>query len=219
MDEDLDEVTENHGESHSHSTHQHVHHGDCCSHDHSDERLVYYLPVATKLASCDAFRLEGIYFFQETQWGIAKRRFQKILVYLDYTFPNNEEDEKRAAELRKMALTNMMICSLRLEEYREAISLASQVLREWPATSKALFCRAKARRLLGDYDEARKDLKECLRLIPNNIDAVEELQMVDSDERVYEGKSAQLARGMFSRASHDHEESMTSEQGEKLVYQ
>jgi hypothetical protein len=105
----------------------HVHHGSCCSHDHSDEIKVYKLPTLTKLAACEAFKIVGLGYFQETQWKRAHLQFQKILVYLDYTFPSSPEEEHLALVLRRGALLNSCVCVLKQGELREAIKLANQV--------------------------------------------------------------------------------------------
>ena len=180
---------------------QHIHHENCCSHDHSDEIQVYKMSTAAKFAACDHFRLEGLGFFQEAQWGRARARFQKILVYLDYTFPSSEEEEQKAAQLKQLALLNSAICALRLQEFRETISLASQVIREWKDCSRAYFCRGKAYRLLGEFKEARDDLGECVKLVPQSREAQKELLVVDSDERCYRVECGELARDMFNTAS------------------
>lgn len=194
--EDLDELEEDH---HPHQPHHHHHEGNCCSHDHKDEIEVYQMSTVAKLDACAAFRLQGKVFFQETQWRRAQNRFQKILVYLDYTFPSTPEEVATAAMLRKAALLNCTVCAMKLEEYRETISLASQVLREWEDTVQGLFLKGKAHRLLGEYDKARDDLNQCLKLVPNSREVQKELHINDSDERCHEVESAELAQGMFSQ--------------------
>jgi tetratricopeptide (TPR) repeat protein len=200
----------------------HRHHGNCCSHDHSDEMQVYQMSTLEKFAACDSFRREGLALFREAQWTRARSKFQKILVYLDYTFPSGPVEEKSASDLKKAALINSTICTLKQHEYRETISLASQVLREWNDQAQAWYCRGKARRKLFEFPEAREDLTACLKLIPKNREVKKELHMVESDERCYQMDSAEFARGMFSSAKANASESSDtrkSAQNNTLSYQ
>ena len=151
------------------------------------------------------FRIEALVYFSETQWRRARDRFQKILIYLDYTFPKSQEEEAKASHLKRTALMNMAICSMRMEEYREAISYTNQVIRDSPDYAKAYFCRGKSRRLLCEFDEARKDLKECIRLAPNNAEVRREAKILDSDERCYALDQAELAKEMFSKRTESTE--------------
>ena len=185
--------------------HGHVHHGNCCSHDHSEEIQVYNLPTETKLAACDAFKLEGHCFFREEQFLRARARYQKMVIYLDYTFPDTAEEEARAAVLRRTALMNMALCSLHAEELRQAISYSNQVIQDWPDYVKAYFCRAKAYRLLGEFDNARESLQKCLVLAPTNHYVLEEVRILDSDERYYNMESQEVAAEMFASSKRDKE--------------
>jgi tetratricopeptide (TPR) repeat protein len=193
--EDLEEEHDN--EIHSSP---HEHHGACCSHDHSDEIQVYQMPTLDKLAACDGFRREGLAYFEETQWLRARNNFQKILVYLDYTFTSTPEEESRALALKKAALLNSAICSLKMRELRQAISLSSQVIREWSDCAQAFYCKGKAYRLLCEFSEARETLKQGLRLAPKNQDILRELYFLDCDEEIYQYESKELAAEMFNFA-------------------
>jgi len=191
-----------HGPHHHHHEHRE---GLCCSHDHQDEIQVYQMSTEAKLEACDAFRKQGRMFSRETQWRRAKARYQKILIYLDYTFPSTPQEEQRATQLKKTALLNCAVCAMKMEEYREAISLSGQVIREWSqvensasSTAKAWFLRGRAYRLLGEFDKAREDLNKSLQIDPSNKEIEREILINASDERCNRIWTEALAKDMFT---------------------
>lgn len=184
----------------SHNSHSHI--GNCCSHDHSDEKFVYELPVDVKLSACEAFRIEGQSLFKESQWRRAKAKFQKIIVYLDYTFTQTEEQEKKAEKLRRIAMLNSALCALKAGDYRDAVGAALTLVQlageeNTGDAAKAMFCIGKAKRVLGDFGESREYLLKCLKLVPNNVHVMRELAHLQAEEDMYGSNSAQMARDMF----------------------
>ncbi|KAH9255273.1 hypothetical protein BASA81_006713 [Batrachochytrium salamandrivorans] len=180
------------------ATPPHVHSGSCCSHDHSDEIKIYKLSTQTKLDSCDGFKMTGLGLFHECQFKPAQTWFQKIIVYLDYTFAGSPGEELRCDELRTSALINLCVCSVKLREFAQAVKLADQVLRENDKDAKALYCRAKSRRELGELELAREDAVRGLGLLPSNRDLQRELGLIADAEQRYRERSKEMALGMFA---------------------
>lgn len=180
------------------ATAPHVHSGNCCSHDHSDEIKIYKQSTQTKLDACDGFKMTGLGLLHECQFAQAKAWFQKILVYLDYTFAGSPGEELRCHELRASALTNLCVCSVKLREFAQAVKLADQVLRENDQDAKALYCRAKSRRELGELELARQDVARGLGLLPGNKDLQRELGLIVDAEQRYRERSKEMALGMFA---------------------
>ena len=194
----MENIADDHG-------HDHVHDADgrCCSHDHSDEREVYLLPTASKLAACRQFKLQANLFFKECQWKRARSRFEKCLVYLDYTFPDSEEEKAECDEVRKAALLGIAVCSLKSADFRIVVQKSSQVLRDDPASSKALYLRSKAYLLLSEFANARDDINKCLSLLDaeNKREAVRLLAMINGHERMHRHQMKGFAEDMFAASN------------------
>jgi len=80
------------------------------------------------------------------------------------------EDQKDAAELRRMADLNRALCMLKMGDMKKVASLCTSVLNEDPCQPKALFRRAKAQLQMKEYDEAITDLARLLEVEPTNTD-------------------------------------------------
>ena len=62
----------------------------------------------------------------------------QILIYFEYAFPDNEEDEQALESLRMSALLNLSNCKLRTKQYDDVISFASQVRPECHAADRVV---------------------------------------------------------------------------------
>jgi len=138
-----------------------------------------------------------------------------MLIYLDYTFPTNEEEQDRYSSLKKTALLNSSICMLKAREFREAISLASQVINEFPDAAQAYYCKGKAHREIGEFAEAKEFLSLCQKLQPRNAEALFELKVLESDIQLYKHQEKEFARDVFGRKP--DEETVREKSG--LIYQ
>lgn len=76
-------------------------------------------------------------------------------------------DESRAVELETVALTNMAMCYLKLEEPRKAVEFCQKALTVNPGAWKALLRKAEAQGMMGNYEIARKTLDDALKISPD----------------------------------------------------
>jgi len=172
-----------------------------CNADHTMERQLCDLPTRDKLALCSEFKAEASALFAEGQFRRAQERFRKILVYLDYTLiaDDDGDEENEVDALQAMATLNACVCALKMGDWRQCISYANRVLRFHPKHVKALYCRAKARRLLGELDEAGKDIEACLRLAPASRDVHVEAMQLRADYVEATQEVDKLSKAMFAR--------------------
>ncbi|KAJ8307276.1 hypothetical protein KUTeg_015360 [Tegillarca granosa] len=78
------------------------------------------------------------------------------------------EDIQTFKELRLNLLLNLSRCKRKLNDCDSAIDLASQALDSKPRCFEAFYARARAKRDNRQYASALEDLKEALKLAPNN---------------------------------------------------
>ena len=70
---------------------------------------------------------------------------------------------------RVMLLSNLALCMLKLNQWKECVDAASQALELDMDHTKALFRRGQARRELGELAAARSDLERSLETAPPNL--------------------------------------------------
>jgi tetratricopeptide (TPR) repeat protein len=153
--------------------------------------------LPTTLDLCEEFRDEGHAWFEEGQYWRAGERYRKVLVYLDYTFADNDEEARRVKELSLPCILNLAICKLKTGEYREAETNASYALSLDDKLVKALYVRAKARRMRDEFELAEKDIIRALELVPQNMEVRREQIAVRNAQRHYARRQRQVSQAMF----------------------
>lgn len=89
-------------------------------------------------------------------------------------------DESRAVELETVALTNIAMCYLKMEEPRKAIEFCQKAITGNPTAWKALLRKAEAQAMMGNYEVARKTLDDALKISP---DAASRSAIIKEKER------------------------------------
>jgi FKBP-type peptidyl-prolyl cis-trans isomerase len=119
------------------------------------------------------------------------------------TFPEGAESTAQAKALLLSCMLNATQCCLKLEEWREAEAKASRVLQLDKKSVKALFRRGLARTKLGDYSDAKADLRRACELDPKSKEvreAFDEAKRAESEakeatKRLYANTGAADGRG------------------------
>lgn len=168
-------------------------------HDKSKERAVFELSTEKKLAACRSFQREGRTYYREGQFFRAAAAYRKVIVYLNYTFPEEEPQRQVADTLRQSSLSNLAACKLKTGHFAEAIEFCNQVLSADPDHAKALLRRARANRNLHHYDTAMRDLKRILAGTPKNAATLRELETLRLQIKGYRSESRRVSAAMFGQ--------------------
>eukprot|EP00656_Telonema_subtile_P015044 TRINITY_DN17812_c0_g1_i3.p2 TRINITY_DN17812_c0_g1~~TRINITY_DN17812_c0_g1_i3.p2 ORF type:complete len:126 (+),score=63.24 TRINITY_DN17812_c0_g1_i3:139-516(+) len=107
-------------------------------------------------------------------------------------------DLAKAITDKKVAChNNSAMCFIRLQMYSQCKSSASAAIALDHTNTKAIFRRGVAYLATKDYDEAKKDFDEVLKLDPANEDAVAKLQETKAAEKAQQQKMAAGFKKMF----------------------
>jgi len=170
-----------------------------CNHDHSAERQVYEMGTNEKISCCIGFKNHGNRFFREGQISRALEKFQMILAYFEYCFPEEPEQEKILEQLRIMASMNSSLCYLLLNKYRESLNTALQLTEEYPQNPKCWFRAAQAFNRLDSLDEAMSAINRARELSPHNVDVLREERIIVSKVETAKSETIKNAQAMFSK--------------------
>ncbi|GBG24248.1 Peptidyl-prolyl cis-trans isomerase FKBP5 [Hondaea fermentalgiana] len=171
-----------------------------CNHDHSAERELMEKSTRVKLDECRVFREEGNAWFEEGQYFRASEKYRRVTIWLDYTFPDTDEELKEMQEVHLPALVNLAVCFLKLGDAAQAMELARRALDMDPDNLKALYCRAKANRLEDKFEEASVYLKRALALDSENFELRKEAALLRNKASRYREDSKLRAQAMFRGA-------------------
>jgi FK506-binding protein 4/5 len=111
----------------------------------------------------------------------------------------SEEERKEVDALKLPILLNLVACQLKTEDYGNAILNASKALDIDTANVKALYRRAQAYSRKNDWDNAKADLSEGLKLAPNNKELRQELDLLKKNMAAYKDKEKQMFGGIFNK--------------------
>ena len=167
-------------------------------HDKSKERAIFEMSNEDKFESCRVFKREGIAYFREGQFFRACASFRKITVYLAYTFPDNEKEQKIYDDLSNSSELNMAACKLKIQDYPEVIRHCDSVLRSNSKCVRALLRRSQAYRLSDHFDNAMKDLRNALTIEPSNASLIHEMEALKGQIRGYKNASKKMSAAMFN---------------------
>jgi tetratricopeptide (TPR) repeat protein len=173
-----------------------------CSHDHKNERAIYDLALEEKLGRMEKFQSEGNVFFEEGQFDRAYTKYQSVLVYYEYTFPESDDaaNWRRIDQIRFNCNLNIAAAALKMCLYREALQNCYEALKVDPQNVKALYRRAQAYRATDKFDEAKADILAALRLMPHDMQLREEFLLLKSQVSAYHANRKAMAGKMMGQA-------------------
>ena len=168
-------------------------------HDKSRERAIFELSTKKKLAACRRFKREGAAYFEEGQFFRSAAAYRRVLIYLNYTFPDDLKEKQEYEKLQESSELNISACKLKTGEYQEAIQLCDRVLQSNPKSVKALLRRARAFRLSDEYGKSMGDLNRAIEIAPTNKALRREMDALKDQMKVYKEESRRLSAAMFRR--------------------
>ena len=157
------------------------------------------MSTASKLAECETFRKVGAAWFEEGQYVRAGEKFRKMLVWLEYTFAEDEDEQQAVDSVLHSALALYTTCMVQTEKWDEVVRSCYRSLKMDPNDVRALSSRARAYRQRGDFENARADLVCALRADPSSTMARREYAMLKSQVSAYRDRSRRMGKAMFFR--------------------
>ncbi|GAQ88614.1 peptidyl-prolyl isomerase PASTICCINO1 [Klebsormidium nitens] len=146
-------------------------------------------------------REQGNRLFKQGKFKFAKEKYLKILRQLKRLQMGATAEQAEAIASQRVALQlNLAAVHHKMEEYAEAVKVASEVLSEDPGNAKALFRRAQAYTMTGDFEEAERDYRDMLAADPStDADAKAGVAKIRRREQEYRAKAKQQFGGMLKK--------------------
>jgi tetratricopeptide (TPR) repeat protein len=107
------------------------------------------------------------------EWTEASNLYRQGIAMVEKLYDPNSADEQVKIVYLSL-LTNLSMVCLKEKKPSESRDIAAQALSIDATNIKALYRRAMAHRILGDMDNAKKDLKLALQYDPDNLDVKRE---------------------------------------------
>eukprot|EP00698_Gefionella_okellyi_P021911 TRINITY_DN7185_c0_g1_i1.p1 TRINITY_DN7185_c0_g1~~TRINITY_DN7185_c0_g1_i1.p1 ORF type:complete len:320 (-),score=67.07 TRINITY_DN7185_c0_g1_i1:167-1072(-) len=133
--------------------------------------------IAQTIAEAQESKQQGTVMYKQGQFALALEKYQAAHDSIAYLYPAPEgEDLTTIAKLRLHCWLNIAACRLKLKQYPEAASAATDALKLDTGNTKALFRRGQAYIGLHQWDKANSDLVSAAKAEPSNKEIRDELE-------------------------------------------
>ncbi|XP_057518080.1 peptidyl-prolyl cis-trans isomerase FKBP62-like isoform X2 [Amaranthus tricolor] len=136
--------------------------------DFFKEKEPWELTMEDRLMEAGKKKEEGNVLYKSGKYQRAGKKYDKAVDYVGEDASFGDEQQKQVKVLRVHCWLNAAACSLKREDYKEAIKLCSKVLDVEFHNIKALYRRAQAYMRNDDLDLAELDIKKALEVDPDN---------------------------------------------------
>lgn len=174
--------------------------------DFVPEKESWDLKGADLLAAADRLRELGNDLFKKGDLQRALRRYAASVKFLESDYNLTDAADKAAGKLKKAAAhSNAAAVHLKLDQFVEARAAAAKAVEAEPNNVKALYRAGSACIGLGEFDDARKDLKRVLELDPGNAAATASLKTIAQAVAKQNAADKKRYGGMFDKIAKQEE--------------
>ncbi|KAK7376981.1 hypothetical protein VNO80_02401 [Phaseolus coccineus] len=167
------------------------------------EKAPWELNNKEKIEVAERKKEEGNVLFKGDNYLRAEKKYEQAVDFLSDDGSFGFGEQKQADALRVSCWLNGAACSLKLNDFRGAIKLCSQVLDVEFCNMKALYRRAQAYIETGDFLLADVDIKKALLVDPQNWEVKviqKKLKQLQADK---DKKDAKLFENIFACKTKD----------------
>ena len=120
-----------------------------------------------RVAEAEDCKAKGTFFFKAGKLMQAKDKYSDAAYYLEADGQGMPAVDNQQSLLTSCYL-NGATCALKLEKYSEAVELATKAIELDAGSVKGLFRRGSAQMALGNFSEAKTDLRQASTLDPKS---------------------------------------------------
>ncbi|XP_020547891.1 70 kDa peptidyl-prolyl isomerase isoform X2 [Sesamum indicum] len=167
------------------------------------EKAPWEMSNAERIEAAAWKKEEGNQLFKNGKYQRAAKKYDKAADYVGEDGYLTGDDEKVVKSLRVSCWLNGAACSLKLNNFGEAINLCSKILDVESCNVKALYRRAQAYMGISELHSAEMDIKRASEADPHN----REIKLIQKSLKQLQAESnrrdAKLYKAMFPSTSKD----------------
>ncbi|KAG7537102.1 Tetratricopeptide repeat [Arabidopsis suecica] len=168
------------------------------------EKESWDMNTQEKIEAAGKKKEEGNMLFKAGKYARASKRYERGVKYIEYDSTFDEEEKKKARDLKIACNLNDAACKLKLKDYKEAAKLSTKVLEMDSRNVKAMYRRAHAYMETADLDLAELDIKKALEIDPDNKEVKIEYKKLKEKVKEYNKKDAKFYSNMLSKMLEPH---------------
>ena len=156
-----------------------------------------------KLKSADRMRLvirnkdEATELFKGKNYAHAAARYTKSLGHCSKFVDMTPDVKEEVAKVKLSLYLNLAMCYMKLEAWSKVVPNCKDALTFDENSVKALYRRGKAYFKLKKIDDANKDVKRALKLMPEDKNLLKLKKHIDASIKKAKAKEKKMAQAMF----------------------
>ena len=129
--------------------------------------------------------------FKEKKYKKAKKLYDKALDYIDWeTLPG-------VIQLKVKLQNNLALLCMKQNLHEEALTYCNKAIELNEKGPKSLFLKGKILRILQDFDQSKRLLKQALKYQPGNEQIKREMDLLEKDVSKYRETKKKMFDGLF----------------------
>lgn len=158
----------------------------------------WQLNSGEKLEYSEQLKNKGAEFFKEGKYGLALKKYKKIIDFLQNEVYDSEEEKAKCSKILLASHLNVAACLLKTKEFKQVIESCSKALEIEETNEKGLFRMAQALFGMTEFQDALAYFNRVLEVNPSNKDAVNHIAMCKQKIKEYHEKEKALYAKMFA---------------------
>jgi len=159
----------------------------------------WQLDADQKLTQAKILKEKGTKFFKNGKYEIAASRYMKVIDFLEHEIALKGDEEVERKDLLQAGRLNAALCKLKLGDFLGSKDLCSKVLEENSDNPKAWFRRGEAFYALNDWENAKADYVQTLKLEKDNKAAKNKIAQCELEIKKYKLKEKKTFANMFDK--------------------
>ncbi|RLN93245.1 hypothetical protein BBJ28_00005898 [Nothophytophthora sp. Chile5] len=162
---------------------------------------MWEMDAEEKLTECSRLKAKGTEQFKAKQFDVAAATYNEAASFMEDMYDVSDDDKKKMKELQTTCFLNAAMCFIKVQDYAEAVSIATKALNNDPTNVKALYRRGVGRMNTNDLDRAKEDLLAAGKLDPTNREVRRELEALKKKMKEARQHEKAVFGGIFSKVS------------------
>ncbi|DAZ99424.1 TPA: LOW QUALITY PROTEIN: hypothetical protein N0F65_004057, partial [Lagenidium giganteum] len=165
------------------------------------KKEVWEMDSDEKIAECTRLKEQGTELFKAKKFDEAAATYTEGATYMEDLHDVSDEEKKKMKDLQTTCFLNSAMCYLKVNNYSDAVAVASKAIANDAKNVKALYRRGVGRMHLNDLDRAKDDLMQAGQLDPQNRDVRRELGLLKEKLKQERAKEKKVFGGLFNKVS------------------
>ncbi|KAL4151687.1 hypothetical protein PRNP1_008629 [Phytophthora ramorum] len=162
---------------------------------------MWEMDAEEKIAEATKLKAKGTEQFKAKQFDAAAATYNQAASYMEDMYDVADEDKKAMKQLQTTCFLNAAMAFLKVNDYAEAVSVATKALNNEPTNVKALYRRGVGRMHTNDLERAKEDLLAAGKQDPANREVRRELEVLKKKMKDARQKEKAVFGGLFGKVS------------------